>query len=120
MPELANLDPNIQKQIIDYCIQERTLTMNFEGVVYTLPNLIALTYYCSKCAQSYQVRIFSNTILHNDFRGQKKKCPECWTPNLKDKNEAIMYIAHKTVPINYNVFGKAEPKKGIFAFIEED
>lgn len=117
--KLEDLAPDIQRQIIDHCIQERILKMNYEGTVYTLPTLIQLTYFCKNCGQSYAVRIFSNSILSNDFRASKKKCPECWKPSMKNKEDAIMYVAHKTVPIDYNVFIGGKQPKNIASFLDD-
>jgi hypothetical protein len=73
------LSPKEQRIIIDRCITERSLTCDYQGIIYSLPQFIQLTYHCknTKCGRTYNARVFSADIVDKSGFSNQIKCPNC-------------------------------------------
>lgn len=69
------LAPNIQRVIIDRCIKEKSLTIEYENQTYQLPIFIQLTYYCKPCKRTYNARVFSQDIIDRTGFASSIRCP---------------------------------------------
>ena len=108
--KFSELPPDMQKTLIDWCIQERQLTTVYEGVTLELPNMLQLTYFCKKDGVSYPIRLYSSDLILGKY-SKHLKCPDC----NKD-----MYIAHKTMPLDHTlIIGKKSKGTGLTNFFED-
>jgi len=84
------LPVHIQRVMIDRAIKEKTLQIEYEGVMYTLPTYIQLSYYCKKCERTFNARIFSQDILDPTGFATTIKCSSC-------HKDAV--LQNKSIPI---------------------
>ena len=114
MNELKNLPLDLQRKLIDWCIQEQSLTINFDGNEYTLPNIIQLTYFCEECGSSYPIELYTVDLVKNRF-AQAITCPNCNQYRFK------AYIYHKTVPLDHVLISTfKESVVGLKKFLEDE
>lgn len=103
------LPPDVQRTLIDVAIKEKTNRIMYEEIVYTLPNMIQLTYFCKKDSQSYPVRIYTVDLLKNGY-ASKILCPKC---------HKEIFVVHKTVPLDYALIKTTTSAKDIFDYLIE-
>lgn len=107
--DFEDLPPDIQREIINWCIKEKVQEITHEKILYKLPNLIQLTYYCEKDGVSFPTRIYSIDLISDTGFSQKIRCKLC---------KEWIYLISKSAPTPHIISGKPkEPKKGLSKFI---
>lgn len=105
MKDISDLPIDLQRKLIDYCIQENATIIFFDGEEYSLPNIIQITYFCEVCSGSFPIKIFKEDVILNKFMSSLP-CPNCDVP----KNRVMIYIYHKT-SVTQQILVRSQQKK---------
>lgn len=89
---------DLQRKLIDWCIEECSLTVNFDGIIYKMPHIVQLTYFCEDCGSSFPIRIYGIDLIENRF-AQSFRCHN----HSSGHWQHIAFIYHKTVPTTISI-----------------